>query len=107
MQDNSLLSTATPREAITFSAKLRLPSTMTDIDIANKVDLVLSDLGITKCADTIIGGEFIKGISGGEMKRTSVAIEIITEPNVSESFIHTLHLHSLTPLTYYKDSFLR
>ena len=33
---------------------------------------MLSELGLTECADTMIGGELIKGISGGERKRTSV-----------------------------------
>ena len=29
-----------------------------------------------------VGGAFVKGISGGERKRTSIAFEILTEPNV-------------------------
>ena len=29
-----------------------------------------------------VGGTFFKGISGGEKKRTSIAFEILTQPNV-------------------------
>ena len=83
MQDNTLLSTATPRESIAFSARLRLPSSYTSEMINTKVNDVLIHLGLTECADRRIGNILNKGISGGEMKRTSVGVEIITEPNVS------------------------
>jgi ABC-type multidrug transport system ATPase subunit len=41
---------------------------------------MLKELGLTGCADTIVGGELIKGISGGERKRTSVGVELVTKP---------------------------
>jgi hypothetical protein len=34
---------------------------------------------LTSCCDTIVGGELIKGISGGERKRTSVGVELVTK----------------------------
>lgn len=37
-------------------------------------------LGLTHCADTIVGGALIKGISGGERKRTSVGVELVVKP---------------------------
>jgi ABC-type multidrug transport system ATPase subunit len=37
-----------------------------------RVEAVLVALGITKCRDTIIGGFFRRGISGGERKRVSI-----------------------------------
>jgi len=80
MQDDSLMSTATPREALRFSARLRLPPSTTDQDIEVMVAKMLAQLGLADCADTLIGGEMIKGISGGQRKRTSVGIEIITNP---------------------------
>ncbi len=83
MQDDFLLATATPREALTFSAKLRLPSRFTPEQIKEKVEYLIKALGIEDCADTITGGILIKGISGGQRKRTSVGIELITEPTVS------------------------
>jgi len=30
----------------------------------------------------MVGGQFIKGISGGERKRTSIAFELISDPQV-------------------------
>jgi ABC-type multidrug transport system ATPase subunit len=83
MQDDSLMATSTPREALRFSATLRLPSTFSSAEIEAKVDKLLLDLGLTDCADVIIGGALIKGISGGQRKRTSVGVEMITDPTVS------------------------
>lgn len=35
-----------------------------------------------ECLNTFIGGENVKGVSGGERKRTSIAIELIKQPDV-------------------------
>eukprot|EP00557_Chaetoceros_sp_GSL56_P014797 CAMPEP_0176487054 /NCGR_PEP_ID=MMETSP0200_2-20121128/5910_1 /TAXON_ID=947934 /ORGANISM="Chaetoceros sp., Strain GSL56" /LENGTH=590 /DNA_ID=CAMNT_0017883823 /DNA_START=63 /DNA_END=1832 /DNA_ORIENTATION=+ len=79
-QDDSLPATATPREAIRFSAKLRLPRSTTDFELDSLTDKMLNALGLTHCADTYIGGALLKGISGGERKRTSVGVELVTKP---------------------------
>ena len=34
------------------------------------------------CKDTIIGNTFIKGLSGGERKRTSIGYELLTNPSL-------------------------
>lgn len=81
-QDDSLSFTATPREAIRFSAKLRLPRINTDEEIEELTTRMLAELGLEECADTMIGGELIKGISGGERKRTSVGVELVTKPSL-------------------------
>lgn len=82
MQDDALMPTATPREALRFSASLRLPSTTSDQEIDGIVDNLLDALGISSCADVMIGGGMIKGISGGQRKRTSVGVEIVTDPSL-------------------------
>ena len=35
---------------------------------------------LNKCQDTYIGGPLLKGISGGERKRCSIGVELITNP---------------------------
>jgi ABC-type multidrug transport system ATPase subunit len=79
-QDDSLQVTATPREAIRFSAKLRLPRGTTELQLDKLTARMIKELGLASCADTIIGGELIKGISGGERKRTSVGVELVVKP---------------------------
>jgi ABC-type multidrug transport system ATPase subunit len=79
-QDDSLQVTSTPREAIYFSAKLRLPRSTRDSQLEKLTTRMITELGLTSCADTIVGGALIKGISGGERKRTSVGVELVTKP---------------------------
>jgi ATP-binding cassette subfamily G (WHITE) protein 2 len=43
---------------------------------------LILDLGLTSCADVKVGNAFIKGISGGERKRTSIGVELITNPSI-------------------------
>ena len=74
--------TATPREALSFSASLRLPQSITQEEIKLLVDKTIADLALETCADTMIGGPLMKGISGGQRKRTSVGVEIITNPTL-------------------------
>eukprot|EP00928_Gymnodinium_smaydae_P015913 TRINITY_DN1591_c0_g1_i4.p1 TRINITY_DN1591_c0_g1~~TRINITY_DN1591_c0_g1_i4.p1 ORF type:complete len:616 (+),score=124.93 TRINITY_DN1591_c0_g1_i4:56-1849(+) len=82
MQEDLLCATQTPREALMFSATLRLPRSTTAAEKKAMVEKMVSDLGLTKCADTFIGDHMIRGISGGEKKRTSVGIELITRPKL-------------------------
>lgn len=76
-QDDSLQITATPREAIRFSAKLRLPRSTTESQLDLLTTRMLNELGLSSCADTIVGGPLIKGLSGGERKRASVGVELV------------------------------
>jgi ABC-type multidrug transport system ATPase subunit len=79
-QDDSLQVTSTPRESIYFSAKLRLPRNSTEHQLETLTNRMLTELGLTDCADTMVGGALIKGISGGQRKRTSVGVELVTKP---------------------------
>ena len=79
-QDDSLQVTSTPREAIYFSAKLRSPRATTESNLVKLVNKMLHELGLDHCADTYVGGPLLKGISGGERKRTSVGVELVVRP---------------------------
>jgi len=46
------------------------------------VDDTINRLGLQECQHTRIGGVLIKGISGGERKRTSIGYELITDPKL-------------------------
>ena len=81
-QFDTLHEASTPREAIAFSARLRLPKETKREEIDSLVDNALHALMLDKCADTMIGGTINKGISGGQKKRTSIAIEMVTNPSV-------------------------
>lgn len=82
MQDDLLLPTSTPREALLFSALLRLPRSSTREEKVKLVEKMLEDLGLTKCADTMVGSQLRRGISGGEKRRTSIGIELVMSPKL-------------------------
>jgi len=42
-----------------------------------RAEEVLTMLGLLDCADNLVGGELLKGISGGEKRRLSLAVEMI------------------------------
>ena len=77
-QDDILFQTMTVRECLEFAAKLKLKGTM-DQKLARVEDLI-SNLRLNKCQNTKIGGPLVKGVSGGERKRTSIGVELITDP---------------------------
>ena len=81
-QDDVILATQTVREAIRMSALLRLPKTVSVEEKNERVEKVISILNLQKCADTIVGDEQTKGVSGGERKRTAMAMELVTNPAI-------------------------
>lgn len=80
MQDDVLFAYFTVKEALTFSARLKLNISRDKQD--EKVSKLIRDLGLEKCQDTLIGNVLRKTISGGERKRTSIGVELITDPSV-------------------------
>lgn len=70
----------TVRECLEFAAKLKLPGTLEQK--LKRVDDIIDELRLTKCQNTKIGGPLVKGVSGGERKRTSIGVELITDPNL-------------------------
>jgi ABC-type multidrug transport system ATPase subunit len=81
-QENVLLSTLTVRETVTYSALLRLPSSMRKSEVRRMVDDTLDEMGLQECADRNVGNWHLRGISGGEKKRLSIALEILTHPRL-------------------------
>ncbi|KAI1260233.1 P-loop containing nucleoside triphosphate hydrolase protein [Xylariaceae sp. FL1019] len=80
--DEALLPSLTVRETLRFAAGLRLPSWMSREEKAGRAEAVLSKMGLKDCADSLIGDDRVKGISGGEKRRVSIAVQILTDPRV-------------------------
>mmetsp|Transcript_19657 Transcript_19657/g.18728 ORF Transcript_19657/g.18728 Transcript_19657/m.18728 type:complete len:109 (+) Transcript_19657:462-788(+) len=66
------------KECLTLAAKLKLSGPLEDK--LKRVDDLIAELRLQKCANTKIGGNLVKGVSGGERKRTSIGVELITDP---------------------------
>ena len=43
---------------------------------------LIRKMKLERCLDVVVGGHLVKGISGGEKKRTSIAFELISDPSV-------------------------
>lgn len=80
--DDALLSSLTVRETLRFSAGLRLPSWMSKAEKDQRAEEVLLKMGLKECANILIGNDQVKGISGGEKRRVSIAVQILTDPRV-------------------------
>lgn len=72
----------TVRETVMFAAKLRLPQSTSNDEKEDRVAELLELLGLSHVADGIVGKEGRRGISGGERKRVSIGVELITSPDV-------------------------
>lgn len=70
----------TVRECLEFAAKLKLPGTYAQK--ISRVNELIHELKLSKCQNTRIGGPLVKGVSGGERKRTSIGVELITDPSL-------------------------
>ena len=86
-QEDTLLPNCTVYETLMFYANLRLPSSMTRKERKQRVMMTMQKLGLVHCKDTLIGGKTRKGISGGEKRRVSIAVELIRNP--SECFLRS------------------
>ncbi|KAI1422119.1 putative ABC multidrug transporter [Xylaria sp. FL1777] len=58
------------------------PTTSKEKIIEDKTEAILDSLGISHTMDTVVGDEFIRGVSGGERKRVSLAEVMATEASV-------------------------
>jgi ABC-type multidrug transport system ATPase subunit len=56
---------------------MRVKASQEEKDI--KVNELIRDMKLTRCQDTYIGNAMIKGISGGERKKTCIAVELIAD----------------------------
>ena len=79
-QDDIMHRDLTVRQALYYTARLRLPRDMTDAAIHARIDEVLGQLRLTEAADVLIGSPERKGISGGQRKRVNLAMELLTDP---------------------------
>ena len=82
-QDSCLLPTLTVYESIMYSAILRLPRN-TSVDAIHRITQEsISKVRLEGVKSSYVGGSGrIRGISGGERRRVSVAMEIVTSPKI-------------------------
>eukprot|EP00927_Polykrikos_kofoidii_P040238 TRINITY_DN34434_c0_g1_i1.p1 TRINITY_DN34434_c0_g1~~TRINITY_DN34434_c0_g1_i1.p1 ORF type:complete len:1118 (+),score=82.61 TRINITY_DN34434_c0_g1_i1:403-3354(+) len=78
-QDDVLLAELTVMENILYQASLRLPPISRD-EVEAHVQQVLVDLNLTDIQGSRVGSPERRGVSGGQRKRVSVAMELVSQP---------------------------
>lgn len=81
-QDDIMHGDLTVRQALWYTAELRLPKDTRRREIDERISRVLAQLGLEGTEDVRIGSAARKGISGGQRKRVNLAMELLTDPAV-------------------------
>nr|GLL26212.1 ABC transporter G family member 11-like [Ipomoea trifida] len=81
-QDDTLMTTLTVREAVYYSAQLQLPDSMSRAQKRERAEATIREMGLQDAMNTRIGGWSVKGLSGGQKRRVSICIEILTRPKL-------------------------
>eukprot|EP00879_Flechtneria_rotunda_P017044 GHRR01017850.1.p1 GENE.GHRR01017850.1~~GHRR01017850.1.p1 ORF type:complete len:820 (+),score=223.92 GHRR01017850.1:95-2554(+) len=103
-QDDNFVATMTVAEVMNFYADIILPKTWTKADRRARVAEVLAAMGLrhkhsTMVGGTLPGGLMLRGLSGGERKRLSIAAGILAAPSVVFLDEPTSGLDSFAALT--------
>ncbi|XP_045798337.1 ABC transporter G family member 20-like [Trifolium pratense] len=80
MQDDLLFPMLTVEETLMFSAEFRLPRSLSKSKKKARVQALIDQLGLQRAANTVIGDEGHRGVSGGERRRVSIGTDIIHDP---------------------------
>ncbi|XP_032881411.1 ATP-binding cassette sub-family G member 8 [Amblyraja radiata] len=81
-QDDRLLPNLTVRETFTFVAKLRLPRDFSEEQRNERIEDVIAELRLRQCANTKVGNNFTRGVSGGERRRVSIGVQLLWNPGI-------------------------
>lgn len=76
-QDDILHSQLPVRRALSYAAQLRFPPDVSAVERDQRIDEVMAELGLTARANLAVSK-----LSGGQRKRTSVALELLTRPSL-------------------------
>jgi ABC-type multidrug transport system ATPase subunit len=79
-QEDNLWSFLTTRQTLQSAADLCLKESKENR--VRKVCELLDTLGLNSCADTKVGNPFMKGLSGGQKRRLSIALVMLKAPRV-------------------------
>jgi ABC-type multidrug transport system ATPase subunit len=76
-QDDIIHTDLPVRRTLRYAARLRLPSSTAPSEVDDAVRDALDAVGLTDQADVRVGS-----LSGGQRKRASIAVELLTDPHV-------------------------
>ncbi|KAF8275590.1 putative ABC transporter [Trypanosoma cruzi] len=82
-QEDTLLPALTVHQTIEYAARLKLPQAFSNTTIKSIVRHMIEALRLQQCEHTVIGdGSGLRGVSGGEKRRVSIAVELLANPRI-------------------------
>ena len=81
-QSDIHLALLTVKETLYYAAELRIGNKETKQFREDRVTRILEILELTEHSNTLVGNAYIKGVSGGQKRRLSIGVEIITFPGL-------------------------
>jgi len=81
-QDDVHIPNLTVGETLFFAAQLRLGGEYTINERQSRIKAVSDLLGLNSCILSLVGDAGMRGISGGQLKRLSIAVEIMNMPSL-------------------------
>ncbi len=75
-QDDIIHTQLTARQALTYTAALRFPGDVPEVERRKRVEEVMAELGLAERADLPIDH-----LSGGQRKRANIGVELLTKPS--------------------------
>jgi ABC-type multidrug transport system ATPase subunit/pSer/pThr/pTyr-binding forkhead associated (FHA) protein len=76
-QDDIVHMDLTVFEVLDYSARLRLPSDFSEEELVQRVNEVIEELELTGRRD-----QLVRNLSGGQRKRVSIGVELLTKPSL-------------------------
>lgn len=106
-EDDAHHPTLTVQQTLNFAAKCKVPGKRLHASkktyVESIVDNLLTMYGLTAAAGTLVGNAFIRGISGGERKRLSIAEQFATRSSIDIWDGSTRGLDAASALDYVKS----
>ncbi|MDH3710732.1 MAG: FHA domain-containing protein [Cyclobacteriaceae bacterium] len=81
-QDDIIHQQLTVYRTLYYAAKLRLPDDTSDDEINRRIDKVIASLNLDQDSKKDIRHIAVGDLSGGQRKRISIAVELLTEPTI-------------------------
>ncbi|KAJ2784514.1 ATP-binding cassette transporter snq2 [Coemansia javaensis] len=106
-EEDMHFSTLTVRKTLEFAIQCKTPSRQVLPDSRNHnrevLDALFEVYGLGRCADTIVGNAFLRGVSGGERKRVSIAEQVAVGSSIQLWDGSTRGLDSSSALDYVRS----
>jgi ABC-type multidrug transport system ATPase subunit/pSer/pThr/pTyr-binding forkhead associated (FHA) protein len=81
-QDDIIHEELTVYKTLYYAAKLRLPDDTSDKEINSRINKVIQSLSLNQDKEKDIRKSKVLDLSGGQRKRVSIAVEMLTEPTI-------------------------